>query len=79
MSERSIDGFRQFAILVEAQAALRGVEADPGDDEFVECALAGGATFIISGDSHLLKLKEYQGIQILTPAAFLTAIREEQD
>ena len=37
------------------------------DDKFLEAALAGEASYIISGDKHLLKLFVFQGIQILKP------------
>jgi len=43
---------------------------DPSDDKFLEAAVAGNASYIISGDKHLLKLSEFQGIQILKPRDF---------
>ena len=36
---------------------------------------AGGAQYIVTGDEHLLKLGEYVGIRVLTPAAFV-ALKE---
>lgn len=42
---------------------------------FVECAVIGGAAMIVSGDSHLLQLGKYQGIQIVNPGAFLDWLR----
>ena len=43
-------------------------------------AVEGKAQYIVSGDKHhLLPLKEYQGIRILTPAQFLEAISLEPD
>ena len=48
------------------------VEKDPDDNKFIECALALEAKFIITGDNHLLKVGEYNGIKILTPAEFLS-------
>jgi len=47
------------------------IQDDPSEDRFLECAVAGKADCIISGDKHLLKLVEFQGIPILKPAAFL--------
>ena len=41
------------------------------DDKFLEAALAGEASYIISGDKNLLKLFVYQGIQILKPGDFV--------
>ena len=40
--------------------------ADVDDDAVLACALAAQAEAIVSGDSHLLNLKEYRGIPILT-------------
>lgn len=44
---------------------------DPKDDKFLELAVSGGATHIITGDSDLLALNPFQGIQILPPHSFL--------
>ncbi len=52
------------------------IKGDRDDNKFVECAVAGGADYIVSGDIHLLSLQEYQGIQILPPSAFLMIISQ---
>ena len=44
---------------------------DPRDDKFLELAVSGHATHIISGDQDLLALHPFQGIPILTPRSFL--------
>ena len=44
---------------------------DPSDNLFLECATACNAKVIISGDIHLLKLREYHGIKIMTVSDFL--------
>jgi uncharacterized protein len=38
------------------------------------CALDGNADYIVSGDSHLTDLREYRGIQIVRPAAFVALL-----
>lgn len=50
------------------------VAADPDDDAVLACALAAEAELIVSGDAHLLDLKHYHGIQIVTPALALNLI-----
>lgn len=40
---------------------------DSKDNKYLECAVGGMADFIVSGDRHLLNLKEYKWIKILTP------------
>ncbi len=47
------------------------IERDPDDDKFLDAAIEGNADFIVSGDRHLLDLKTYEGIKILTPKEFL--------
>lgn len=47
------------------------VQNDPDDNRVLECALEAEADFIVSGDSDLLALKEYEGIPILNPQQFL--------
>ena len=47
------------------------VSTDPDDNKFIETALLSHCDFIISGDRHLLELKQYEVIKIVKPAAFL--------
>lgn len=44
---------------------------DPNDDVFLACAISGSADYIISGDKDLLELKNYEGIEILSPGNFV--------
>ncbi|MDZ4655409.1 MAG: putative toxin-antitoxin system toxin component, PIN family [Coriobacteriia bacterium] len=44
------------------------VVADEPDNRVLECAVAGGADFIVSGDRHLLDLGEYEGIRVVRVA-----------
>jgi uncharacterized protein len=55
-------------------AAQRSRDTD--DDKFLACAEAGEANYIVTGDKDLLSLKEYEGIQIVTPAEFLHILEE---
>lgn len=57
--------------IVEPEERVRVVTADPSDNKIVECAIAGKAHFIVSGDKHLLKIKEYENIRIIAPAQLL--------
>jgi hypothetical protein len=47
------------------------ISEDVTDNLFVNLAIDGDAKTIISGDSHLLKLKEFKGIVIIKVADFL--------
>ena len=52
------------------------VEEDPSDDIFIRCAEAGKANVIISGDQHLLNLRSYGKVKILTPSQFLKQLQK---
>ncbi|MBI4430611.1 MAG: hypothetical protein HY587_02740 [Candidatus Omnitrophica bacterium] len=47
------------------------ITQNPDDDRVLECAVTGKAHFIISGDKHLLNLKAFRDIQIISPKDFL--------
>lgn len=59
------------AAVVEIDGRITAVRDDPDDNVILETAIAGGATYIISGDDHLLSLKEFKGIKIVTASDFL--------
>jgi putative PIN family toxin of toxin-antitoxin system len=44
---------------------------DPKDDKFLSLAVSGHATHLVTGDSDLLSLHPFRGVQILQPGAFL--------
>lgn len=54
--------------IVEAKAKLDVVKDDPEDNKIVECAEAAGADYIVTGDKHLLDLKSYKRIKVITAA-----------
>jgi len=47
---------------------------DPKYDRFLEVAVCGSATHLVSGDEDLLVLSPFQGIPIVTPASFLNEV-----
>ena len=60
----------RHADLVKPGQKIRVLD-DEADNRVLECALEGRADFIISGDRHLLNLKEFRGIPILRASDFL--------
>jgi putative PIN family toxin of toxin-antitoxin system len=66
----------EAADVVEPKTKISAVSDEP-DNRILECAVKAKADFIVSGDSHLLDLKEYKGIRILKPAQFLTLLEKE--
>lgn len=63
---------------VTPKTNISAVEADPSDNKFIECALEGKADYIVSGDKHLLNIKEYKGVKILDCTRFLNLLEKHQ-
>lgn len=74
---RVVDDLRRFGVLVDPDESIEA-SPDPDDDKFLECAVAGGADVVVSPDPHLLDLRSFRGIRILSPAAFLAVLESEQ-
>jgi predicted nucleic acid-binding protein len=47
---------------------------DSSDNRYLECAVEGNATHLVSGDRDLLELGHFEGIAIVTPQAFLDVL-----
>ena len=66
----------QFSEFVAPEEKFQSVQPDPKDDRFLEAAVAGNADLIVSGDKHLLDLKKFRSIQIITGREFLDMLAE---
>ena len=51
------------------------IKDDPSDDKFLEAAIAGKADYIVSGDKHLLDIKQFQSIPIITARNFIEILK----
>lgn len=60
-----------ISMIVVAKTKINVIKEDPSDNCFLEAAVSGRADFIITGDKHLLNLREYKRIKILTATEFL--------
>ena len=77
--ERYLDGGRRDRFLSRLRAAGSFVEIrrtvqvcrDAKDDKFLEVAINGGAALIVTADTDLLVLHPFEGVEIVTPAAYL--------
>jgi uncharacterized protein len=64
--------------LIDPAIVLDVVTDDPDDNRVLECAVASRADYIVSGDRHLLKLKEHASIPILTAREFLDRLEQKE-
>ena len=64
----------RFTSLVRPTQTIDAVPEDPNDNRVLECAVAAGSRYIVTGDSALLRLGKYEGIEILRVADFIRLI-----
>ncbi len=77
--DQRIARLRRLALLVEPTRVVTAVEEDLADNRVLECAVAGEAAYVVSGDRrHLLSLKSFEGIRILSPGAFLAVLDADE-
>ncbi|MBI4532240.1 MAG: putative toxin-antitoxin system toxin component, PIN family, partial [Candidatus Latescibacteria bacterium] len=65
------------AILTPGKLQLTVITEDPPDNRYLECAVEGTANYLVSGNKHLLRLREYRRIRILKPKEFLEVLQEQ--
>jgi predicted nucleic acid-binding protein len=72
MIDGFIQAFSRVATMVNPPDELNIFKEDFTNNRVLECAIASGATDIVTGDKLLLDLKVYEEVVILPPAGFLT-------
>lgn len=71
-----VDDLVSLSTIVRPRHTVHVVTRDPTDNLFLEIALQGKCTALVSGDRHLLDLHRYRGVRILTPAEFVHSFRD---
>ncbi len=66
-----IDLIISKSIIVEPNEKLDVVKDDPDDNKFLEAGISGKSDYLITQDKHLLKIKQFKSIKIITPEEFL--------
>jgi len=66
---------KEAARTVTPRVELNVIKEDPPDNRVLECAVSAGADYIVSGDKDLLRLKQYDAIQIKSVGEFLEIAR----
>jgi predicted nucleic acid-binding protein len=75
---KAVEDVRRFSTVCTISGNLKVVASDSADDKIVECAVVGGATHIVTGDrQHLLPMREYENIAIVSPSEFLRIVATE--
>lgn len=77
-SARITQALETDAVMVSPKTHLKVILDDPDDDRILECALEGGANYLVSGDHHLLDLKRYRQVRIVTARQFLAILGSQK-
>jgi uncharacterized protein len=67
-------GYAALALVIEPAEIEPVILADPDDDAVIACAVTAKCEVVVSGDSHLLNVRRYQGIRIVTAAELVAGI-----
>jgi hypothetical protein len=62
---------RKTSQMIKVRSEFKAVKDDPADNAILNTAYDGRCEFVVSGDHHLLELKKFKGIRILSPREML--------
>ena len=66
----------EISEIVEPTKTINIIKEDPADNRVIEVALESRSRYIISGDKHLLNLRKYKNIKILSAREFIDILEE---
>ncbi len=75
--DKALRQISRFTERVQPTHTLDIITVDPPDNRILECADAGRVDYIVSGDDHLLRLKQHGNAPIVKVAALLKQLQEE--
>ncbi len=75
--KKTVATLRNLSRLVSPKSKFHVVRDDPKDNVILNCAHDGDADYIVSGDSHLLKLGRFRDIKIVSPKQMMDIISRE--
>ena len=58
---------------------VRGVATHPEDDLVLATAVSGQVDYLVTGDRQILRLGMYEGVTIISPAAFLDILHAQRE
>ncbi len=70
-----ITALEEIANKIIPKRSINNASRDKSDNKYIECGISAGTDYIISGDVHLLELKGYENIKIVTAKEYLEIIK----
>lgn len=74
-----LKALEEFSEKINSGLKVEEIAEDPDDNKILECAVTAAVEYIISGDNHLLKRKEFRGIKIVSPAEFVKIMNNQRE
>jgi putative PIN family toxin of toxin-antitoxin system len=72
--EYFIQSIEEIGNKIVPQKKIKHGSRDKTDNKYIECGIMGNVDYIISGDIHLLEIKKFGAIQIVTAKEYLEII-----
>lgn len=73
----AVSTLKSLSNVVETKSKFRVVKKDPDDDMFINTAYDGRADYIVVGDPHMLDLKKWRGVRIVTVTKMLEILQSD--
>ena len=73
--DRFLSILLEVATLIKTESEVDIIKEDPSDNVILEPANEMKIDYIVSGNDHLLKLKEFKGAKIVTAKEFLDIVK----
>jgi putative PIN family toxin of toxin-antitoxin system len=70
-----INSIDEIAHKIVPKGRIKNGSRDNTDNKYIECGITANVNYIISGDIHLLEIKEYGKIKIITAKDYLEIIK----
>ena len=69
--EHYIKSVKNVGTMIKAKKKIKNGSRDKTDNKYIECGIAANVDYIVSGDIHLLEIKKYGKIKIVTAKEYL--------
>jgi putative PIN family toxin of toxin-antitoxin system len=70
-----IHSIEEIANKIVSKRRINNGSRDKTDNKYIECGITAHVDYVISGDIHLLEMKEYENIKIVTAKEYLEIIK----
>ena len=75
--KKIVSTLKASAKVISLNSKFRVVKEDPKDDMILNTAYDGCVDYIVSGDNHLLKLRNFKGIKIVNPKRMMSILSKK--